>query len=95
MASQKKFRMIDAILAVICVVFVAEAFSPMSISEDLTPTLYKMYNEGFQFTNFYTPVYYVSTSDGEYVSLTSLLPKDGTWSMSTSSKNYLPFVHIK
>lgn len=75
------------------IVFVAEAFSPMSINKDLTPTLYKMYNEGFQFTNFYTPVYYVSTSDGEYVSLTSLLPKDGTWSMSTSSKNYLPFVY--
>ena len=75
------------------VVFVAEAFSPMSINEKLTPTLYKMYNEGFQFTNFYTPVYYVSTSDGEYVSLTSLLPKDGTWSMSTSRNNYLPFVY--
>jgi len=75
------------------IVLVAEAFSPMSINEELTPTLYKMYNEGFQFTNFYTPVYYVSTSDGEYVSLTSLLPKDGTWSMSTSSKNYLPFVY--
>lgn len=75
------------------IVMVAEAFSPMSINKELTPTLYKMYNEGFQFTNFYTPVYYVSTSDGEYVSLTSLLPKDGTWSMSTSSKNYLPFTY--
>lgn len=75
------------------IVLVAEAFSPMSINAELTPTLYKMYNEGFEFTNFYTPVYYVSTSDGEYVSLTSLLPKDGTWSMSTSSKNYLPFVY--
>jgi len=75
------------------IVFVAEAFSPMSINEELTPTLYKMYNEGFQFTNFYTPVYYVSTSDGEYVSLTSLLPKDGTWSMSASRNNYLPFVY--
>ena len=75
------------------IVLLAEAFSPMAIDEKLTPTLYKMYNEGFQFTNFYTPVYYVSTSDGEYVSLTSLLPKDGTWSMSTSRNNYLPFVY--
>ena len=75
------------------IVIIAEAFSPMSINKDLTPTLYKMYNEGFEFTNFYTPVYYVSTSDGEYVSLTSLLPKDGTWSMSTSRNNYLPFVY--
>ena len=75
------------------IVIVAEAFSLMSINEELTPTLYKMYNEGFQFANFYTPVYYVSTSDGEYVSLTSLIPKDGTWSMSTSRNNYLPFVY--
>ena len=75
------------------IVIVAEAFSPMSINEELTPTLYKLYNEGFQFTNFYTPIYYVSTSDGEYVSLTSLLPKDGTWSMSSSKNNYLPFVY--
>lgn len=75
------------------IVFVAEAFSPMAIDEKLTPTLYKLYNEGFQFTNFYTPVFYVSTSDGEYTSLQSLIPKDGTWSMSASSKNYLPFVY--
>lgn len=75
------------------IVFVAEAFSPMVIDENLTPTLYKLYKEGFQFTNFYTPVFYVSTSDGEYTSLQSLLPKEGTWSMSASSKNYLPFVY--
>jgi len=72
---------------------VAEAFSPMAINKELTPTLYKLYNEGFKFTNFYTPVFYVSTSDGEYTTLTSLLPKDGVWSMTRSSKIYLPFVY--
>lgn len=72
---------------------VAEAFSPMAINEQLTPTLYKLYNNGFKFTNFYTPVFYVSTSDGEYTTLTSLLPKEGTWSMSRSSNVYLPFVY--
>lgn len=75
------------------IVIVAEAFHTMAINKDLTPTLYKLYNEGFQFTNFYTPVYYVSTSDGEYVSLTSLLPKEGTWSMSESSNVYFPYVY--
>ena len=75
------------------IVIIAEAFSPMAINKDLTPTLYKLYNEGFKFTNFYTPVYYVSTSDGEYISLTSLLPKEGTWSMTKSSEIYLPFVY--
>ncbi|HOO68118.1 MAG TPA: sulfatase-like hydrolase/transferase, partial [Bacilli bacterium] len=72
---------------------IAEAFSPMAINEELTPTLYKLYNEGFQFENFYTPVFYVSTSDGEYTTLTSLLPEDGVWSMSRSSDIYLPFVY--
>lgn len=75
------------------IVIVAEAFHTMAINKDLTPTLYKLYNEGFQFTNFYTPVYYVSTSDGEYVTLTSLLPKEGTWSMSESSDIYFPYVY--
>lgn len=73
------------------ILIVAEAFSPMAIDKDLTPTLYKLYNEGFQFENFYTPLYGVSTSDGEYITSTSLLPKEGTWSMSASSKNYLPY----
>lgn len=72
---------------------VAEAFSPgvLSLAPELTPNLNRLYNEGFQFTNFYTPIWGVSTSDGEYVTLQSLLPKRGTWSMRDSSKNYLPF----
>ncbi len=75
------------------IVIVAEAFSPMAIDEELTPTLYKLYNEGFKFTNFYTPVFYVSTSDGEYTTLQSLIPKEGTWSMSASSRTYVPFAY--
>ena len=75
------------------IVFVAEAFSPMAINEKYTPTLYKLYNEGFQFTNFYTPFYYVSTSDGEYTSLLSLLPKNTGWNMYRSRNNYLPFTY--
>ncbi len=70
---------------------VAEAFSPIAVDEVLTPTLYKLYNNGFKFNNFYTPIYYVSTSDGEYSTLTSLLPKENVWSMSKSSVNYLPY----
>ena len=36
------------------IVILAEAFSPMSINKDLTPTLYEMYEKGFQFDNFYS-----------------------------------------
>ena len=75
------------------IAIVAEAFSPIAVHPVVTPTLYKLVNTGFKFNNFYTPVYYVSTSDGEYVSLTSLLPKESTWSMSKSSKNYLPYAY--
>ena len=75
------------------IVIIAESASPLSIDKNLTPTLYKLYNNGFKFNNFYTPLYSISTSDGEYISLTSLLPKEGTWSMPDSSNNYLPFVY--
>lgn len=75
------------------IVITAEAFSPIAIDKELTPTLYKMYTEGFSFSNFYTPIFYVSTSDGEYVSLTSLLSKEGVWSFQESSKISLPFVY--
>lgn len=69
----------------------AEAFSPFAIHEEATPTLYKMLHEGYNFTNFYTPLWGVSTSDGEYVATTGILPKNGMWSFSASSNNYLPF----
>lgn len=73
------------------VVFVAEALSDVAIREDVTPNLYKLYNEGFQFTNFYTPLYPVSTADGEYITDMSLIPKEGVWSMYRIQGNYIPY----
>lgn len=70
----------------------AEGFSPLAIHPDVTPTLYKMVNDGYQFTNFYTPLWDVSTTDGEYVACTGLLPMSDVWSFYESSDNYLPFV---
>lgn len=69
----------------------AEGFSPYAVNRELTPTLYKMSQEGFQFTNFYTPIWGVSTSDGEYVACNSLVPKSGVWSFYVSGRNYMPF----
>jgi phosphoglycerol transferase MdoB-like AlkP superfamily enzyme len=74
------------------IVFLAESFYPIAIDSELTPTLYKLANEGFKFPNFYNPVYPVSTSDGEYITATSLIPKEGVWSAYRSSSNYFPFV---
>ena len=70
----------------------AEAFSSYAVHKDITPTLYKMVNEGYQFTDFYVPLWDVSTSDGEYVAMTGLIPKSGVWSFYHSSKIDLPFV---
>ncbi|HZJ58397.1 MAG TPA: LTA synthase family protein, partial [Clostridia bacterium] len=69
----------------------AESFSPYAIHKDVTPTLYKMVHEGYNFTNFYTPIWEVSTLDGEYVACTSLLPKRGVWSLYFSGRISMPF----
>ena len=74
------------------IMLTAESFSPYVVSPELTPTLYKMINEGFVFKNFYNPVWWVSTSDGEYVACTGLIPKGGVWSFYKSASNYMPFV---
>ena len=73
------------------IVLVAESFSSLAIREDLTPNLYKLYKEGFQFDNFYTPVFPVSTADGEYITDTSLIPKEGVWSFKEIVGNYMPY----
>lgn len=73
------------------IMITAEGFSPYAVDKNLTPTLYKLWEEGFQFTNFYTPIWGISTSDGEYVACNSLIPKTGVWSFYLSGKNYMPF----
>jgi phosphoglycerol transferase MdoB-like AlkP superfamily enzyme len=73
------------------IMITAEGFSTWAIDPVLTPTLYKMVQEGFNFTNFYTPIWGVSTSDGEYVTCTGLIPKSGVWSFYRSGSNLMPF----
>ncbi len=73
------------------IVIVAESFSNIGIREDTTPTLYKLSKEGFEFKNFYTPLFPVSTADGEYITDTSLIPKEGVWSMTAIRNNYMPY----
>ena len=68
----------------------AESFYPMAINKDITPTLYKLYSEGMKFNNFYSPIYNCSTSDGEFVSLLSLIPGVSVCSMDkTINKDYI------
>ena len=68
----------------------AEGFSSYAIDEELTPTLYRLANSGFVFENYYVPLWQTSTSDGEYVNMTGLIP-DGQHSMFKSSANLMPY----
>ncbi len=69
---------------------VAESFSEIAISEDMTPTLYKLTNNGFIFDNFYVP-YYLSTIGGESQSLTGLYPNYNTLKIWRSGENEFPY----
>lgn len=68
----------------------AEGFSPYAVREDKTPTLYHLIHTGFVFDNYYVPLWQTSTSDGEYVNNTALIP-DGQFSMRKSSDDYMPY----
>lgn len=68
----------------------AEAFSPDIISEELTPTLYRMFKEGFQFNNYYEGIWFSSTSDGEYLMNTGLYPQQYS-SMAKTQDNLMYF----
>ncbi len=68
----------------------AEGFSPYAVNEELTPTLYRLRHSGFLFENFYVPLWQTSTSDGEYINCTGLIP-DGQFSMQKSAENDMPY----
>lgn len=69
----------------------AESFNSIAINSELTPSLYKIYNEGFKFNNFYNPLYPVSTADGQYLTDISLFPSDSSMSLKDVNDNYIPY----
>ena len=68
----------------------AEGFSPYAVSEELTPTLYKLLHSGVIANNYYVPLWQTSTSDGQYVNMTGLIP-DQQFSMKRTAQNAQPF----
>lgn len=70
---------------------VAEGFSTLALEESCLPTLSKMAQEGFVFNNFYNPIWYYSTSDGEFSTLTGLIPDSGTRAFYQVIGNSMPF----
>lgn len=64
----------------------AEAFSAEVIDPELTPTLYRLANEGIRFTDYYQPLWGGSTITGEYSNLTGLVAAGGTASMKEANQ---------
>lgn len=89
-ASTNKNDMTGRLKGYNVITITAESFSPLAVDEKLTPTLYKLVHEGMQFTNFYNPLWGVSTVDGEYVNLTGMLPVAGMWALYESKDKVMP-----
>ena len=68
----------------------AEGFNEIAVDEYRTPTLYKMIHTGFDFTNFYSPVF-LSTTGGEFQATTGLIPTQETLSLWKAKKPYIAY----
>ena len=76
----------------------AEGFCSMAVSPEVTPTLYRMANEGIVLTNYYNS-FKNTTTNGEYAMLTALWPDvsrnadmgETTGSFGQSATHYMPY----
>lgn len=64
-----------------------EAFDFMAIDEKLTPTLFRLSQEGLYFDHFYSPQYSCATGESEFIGLTSLIPRSGICTPNTYQEN--------
>lgn len=77
------------------VFFLAESLDPIAIDKELTPTLYKLANSGFNFTNYYSPLYPASTADGEFRTEWSLISSRGdTLTLYANKDVYSPYLFV-
>jgi len=77
------------------VFFLAESLDPIAIDEELTPTLYKLSNSGFDFKNYYAPLYPASTADGEFRTEWSLISSRGDTHTLYAHRNiYSPYLFV-
>ena len=75
------------------VFFLAESLDPIAIDKDLTPTLYKLANSGFDFKNYYSPLFPASTADGEFRTEWSLISSRGdTLTLYAHRNIYNPYI---
>ncbi len=66
------------------ILIAAEGFAAEVIDPELTPTLYRLANEGIKFHDYYQPMWGGSTSSGEFSILAGVVPSGGTNSVKES-----------
>ena len=71
------------------IIITAEAFAKEVIDPELTPTLYRLANEGIRFDDYYQPMWGGSTSSGEFSVLTGLVSASGTNSIKEARQQDL------
>lgn len=73
------------------IMIMAESLDTFAINETLTPTLYQLKMDYAYVENYYSPLYYRSTADSEFLVQTSLYPdKNVTLSMDAYLHNTFP-----
>jgi lipoteichoic acid synthase len=64
-----------------------EAMDLVAIDEKLTPTLYRLTQEGWYFDNYYAPVASCATGESEFMSMVSLIPSTTVCTPNSYYKN--------
>lgn len=73
------------------ILIMAESLDTFAINEELTPNLYHLRQNYAYFDNYYSPLYYRSTADTEFLVQTSTYPdKNVTLSMASYIDNEFP-----
>jgi len=72
------------------ILLMAESFNEVAVKENITPTIYKLVNNGFVFENFYTPTI-SSTIGGEFQQLTGLYAVNSNLPIFKKGTNDFPF----
>ena len=73
------------------ILIMAESLDTFAINETLTPNMWKIKTENSYYENYYSPLYYRSTADSEFLVQTSMYPdKNVTLSMDAYMNNTFP-----
>jgi phosphoglycerol transferase MdoB-like AlkP superfamily enzyme len=74
------------------ILIMAESFDTFAIDPLLTPNIYEMQQNSWNFTNYYSPLYYRNTADTEFMSQTGFYTSRNTpLTMEAFQDNYFPY----